>query len=217
MPERSFGRTVRYRRTKLGLSQAKLGDLVGRSPATIRSWERDSTQPNDPKILSALAAILAIDERMLFDKAGVEVPAHESEPTVEQALATLRPEGKSDRGSSELEINQQVEGDSHAEDEPAEREEGPDGRVEPFRPRPTQPQRVAYTVPPEPLPITHLTPSVTDLSYIEDESQKQMYRVRNLATMVVGVVLVIAFIWAISEGWGALGEWWDEFFGNLRL
>jgi hypothetical protein len=62
-----------------------------------------------------------------------------------------------------------------------------------------------------------LTPSVTDLSYIEDESQKQMYRVRNLATMVVGVVLVIAFIWAISEGWGALGEWWDEFFGNLRL
>ena len=31
MPERSFGRTIRYRRTKLGISQAKLGDLVGRS------------------------------------------------------------------------------------------------------------------------------------------------------------------------------------------
>jgi transcriptional regulator with XRE-family HTH domain len=31
MPERSFGRTVRYRRTKLGLSQAKLAELVGRS------------------------------------------------------------------------------------------------------------------------------------------------------------------------------------------
>jgi len=52
---------------------------------------------------------------------------------------------------------------------------------------------------------------------MEDESQRQLYRVRTLATLVVLVALVIAFVWAIGEGVGALDAWWDEFFGNLQL
>jgi hypothetical protein len=52
---------------------------------------------------------------------------------------------------------------------------------------------------------------------MEDQSQRQMYRVRTLATLVVLVALVVALIWAVQEGFGALGTWWDEFFGNLRL
>ena len=92
MPERSFGRTVRYRRTKLGLSHAKLGELVGRSATTVRSWERDKSHPNDHGVLTALAAILGVDERSLFEKAGQTPPAIESSPTIEQALATLDPE-----------------------------------------------------------------------------------------------------------------------------
>jgi transcriptional regulator with XRE-family HTH domain len=93
MPERSFGRTVRYRRTKLGISQARLGQLVGRSPATIRSWESDKSVPNDADVVSTLAAVIGVDERMLFDKAGIEQPiAVETSPTIEEALATLAPE-----------------------------------------------------------------------------------------------------------------------------
>lgn len=218
MPERSFGRTVRYRRTKLGLSQAKLGELVGRTPATIRAWERDNSQPNDPKVLSALAAILAIDERMLFEKAGMSAPEVEDSPTVEQALATLRPEGK---GEPEVQTSVEPQAQSSEEvsldDEPSAEEPGDEGNVEEFRPRAEPVTRAAYAMPPEPLPITRLTPSATDLSYIEDKSQRQMYRVRNLATLVAAVALAIAFLWAMSEGWGALGDWWDEFFGNLRL
>ena len=89
MPERSFGRTIKSRRTTLGLSQAKLGELVGRTPTTIRSWERDTSVPNDPSVISALSAVLGIDERTLFERAGVNRPEEESSPTVEEALASL--------------------------------------------------------------------------------------------------------------------------------
>jgi hypothetical protein len=34
---------------------------------------------------------------------------------------------------------------------------------------------------------------------------------------VAVVALVITFIWALGEGIGALGDWWDDFFGNLRI
>jgi transcriptional regulator with XRE-family HTH domain len=100
MPERSFGRTVRYRRTKIGLSQAQLGELVGRSASSIRSWERDVSTPTDPAVITALSAILDIDLRALFDKAGVPMPAEEAHSTVEEALASLAPLplGGADRG-----------------------------------------------------------------------------------------------------------------------
>ena len=192
MPERSFGRTVRYRRTKLGLSQAKLAELVGRSTNTIRSWERDSSQPNDPKVLSTLAAILAIDERLLFDKVGVPLPDAEASETVEQALATLSPE-RPPSSSSEASLE---------EDE---------ANPEPSAPAP------AYEAPPDPLVRMPVIPSVTDVSYIEDQNQRQVYRVRNMATLVAAVALIVVFIWALGESVGALGDWWDGFFGNLRL
>ena len=90
MPERTFGRTVRYRRTKLGMSQTQLAELVGRSTSTIRSWERDKSRPNDPQVLSALSAILGVDERQLFEKAEVDLPeVVETRATIEQTFATL--------------------------------------------------------------------------------------------------------------------------------
>jgi hypothetical protein len=71
--------------------------------------------------------------------------------------------------------------------------------------------------PPDPYVQTPLTPTVADLSYVEEDSQRQLYRVRNLATLVAVVALVVTFIWALGEGIGALGDWWDDFFGNLRI
>ncbi|HUG07624.1 MAG TPA: helix-turn-helix domain-containing protein [Acidimicrobiia bacterium] len=230
MPERSFGRMVRYRRTKLGLSQAKLGELVGRSTATIRSWERDKRRPNDEKVLSALAAILGVSERQLFDKADVDRPAVETSPTVEQALASLSTVEETTVVPDETEV-----GDSHP---------GRPSAGEPISVPQTPPpipvvvgavQRhigaiaedegelfsemdfPAYVAPPEPYVQTPLTPTLADVSYVEDPSQRQMYRVRTLATLVGFVGLVVAFVWALGEGVGALGVWWDDFFGNLRL
>ena len=227
MPERSFGRTVRYRRTKLGLSQAKLGELVGRSTSTIRSWERDTTQPNDPKILAVLAAILAVDERQLFEKAGVDLPVVETSPTVEQALATLHPpergmepDPRIDRAVDHPEPSPEID-EVFDLPEPSPRlDEDLDRGPKPAPPPPivSSPQVAqAFVTPPEPYQITPPTPSLADLSYVEEQSQRQLYRVRTLATLVAAVALVIAFLWAFSESLGALGDWWDEFFGNLRL
>ena len=63
----------------------------------------------------------------------------------------------------------------------------------------------------------HPTPTANELSYVEDQGQRQIYRVRTMATLVGIVVLAIALIWAIGQSLGALGDWWDSFFGNLRL
>jgi transcriptional regulator with XRE-family HTH domain len=225
MPERSFGRTVRYRRTKLGLSQAKLGELVGRSTATIRSWERDKSRPNDPKVLAALAAILGVNEKHLFGKADVEPPLiEETSPTVEQALATLTPSEPELRPESVVETGSPEPAAEEPElEEPAADEDASDEVGETAEPGSTVRElvgassRPAYVAPPDPYQQTPLTPTLADISYMEDRSQRQMYRVRTLATLVAFVALVVAFIWALGEGLGALGEWWDAFFGNLRL
>jgi transcriptional regulator with XRE-family HTH domain len=245
MPERSFGRTVRYRRTKLGLSQAKLAELVGRSTPTIRSWERDKSRPNDPQVIATLSAILGIDERQLFDKAEVEFSANvETSPTVEQALATLSLEAGpvtdddigDDAGTEsspatpdkpvpvsveEYQLDLVAMGPTTDEDEDIEEQQGIEEKPlfdrllvgTAARPGPAP----AYVAPPEPYVQTPVTPSLIDLSYMEDAHQRQLYRVRNLATLVAAVALVLALIWALGEGIGALGEWWDDFFGNLRL
>jgi transcriptional regulator with XRE-family HTH domain len=202
MPVRTFGRTVRYRRTKLGLSQAKLGELVGRSPSTVRSWERDHSRPNDPHVITTLSAILGIDERTLFEKAGQPQPEIETSPTIEQEMASLSPDTD--------EQPDLVEG---SEPEPAS--------VLLAEPTP-QPEAVStevptYVAPPETHVVTTTLPPVHEPSYMEDRSQRQLYRVRNLATIVILVALGIAFVWAFTEGLGSLGAWWDDFFGSLRL
>ena len=190
MPERSFGRTIRSRRTQLGLSQAKLGELVGRSPTAVRAWERDKSHPTDTAVITALSAVLGVDERTLFDRIDLEPPAVETSPTIEQALASLAPGPAADV-------------------EPPQREaaEKAEPSLEP-----------SYILPAEAYVLTAETPAVVvDRSYMEDSSQRQLYRVRTLATIVALVALGVALLWAAGEGLGALGDWWDDFFGNLRL
>jgi transcriptional regulator with XRE-family HTH domain len=231
------------------LSQAKLAELVGRSPSTIRAWERDKSAPTEKAVLHALAAILGVDERFLFEKAGQEPPPEiETSPTVEEALATLRPElvepsSGSIPDAEELEEEEEsVEGDSSdvdmMEDVPdvsaePEVEQAPAAVETPDRgddSSPTQPETTlrqsqarrpyaepGYVAPPEPYVITSPTPPVAEPSYMEDTGQRQLYRVRNLATLVVVIALIIAFLWALSEGLDAIGSWWDDFFGSLRL
>lgn len=238
MPERSFGRTVRYRRTQLGLSQAKLGELVGRSPSTIRSWERDRSAPNEAAVLHALAAILGVNERALFEKAGQEPPGDvDDNPTVEQALATLRPteaeprETTSERaeepveeGEDELETmrtaSEYPDPDTTTESESDQFQSSDTDPVTDESPAVTTLPRApepGYVAPPEPYVITPPTPPLVEPSYMEDPGQRQIYRVRTLATLVIAVGLAIALIWALTNGLDAIGTWWDNFFGNLRL
>ncbi len=255
MPERSFGRTVRYRRTRIGLSQAQLGELVGRSASSIRSWERDVSTPTDPSVLNALSAILDIDGRALYDKAGVPTPAEETQPTMEEAFASLAPLPLEDPIEEEVDadpliagtaaataVSARLDADSELEAEvqehlPPPPDEEPYGFEEseppletfslPPEPEP-RPDPVgatamrtsnepAYVSPPEPYLITAPTPPIVEPSYMEDTEQRQMYRVRTLATVVLVVALVIILLWALSNTVDAIGTWWEDFVDTLRL
>lgn len=225
MPERTFGRTVKYRRNKLGLSQAKLGELVGRSASSVRSWERDKSLPSDSSVITALSAVLGVEERMLFDKAGQPLPEVETSPTIEQALASLSPEAVAEQSvidPVELAPAIELEGLAPAIDSeelaPAiELEELPPDVVPPIAPVPDPTPKPAFVAPPSPYRVTAAVPRVNEPSYMEDRSQRQLYRVRNLATIVVLVGLGIMLLWAFTESFDAVGSWWEDFFGNLRL
>ncbi|MEX1126737.1 MAG: helix-turn-helix domain-containing protein [Acidimicrobiia bacterium] len=253
MPERSFGRTIRYRRTKLGLSQAKLGELVGRSATTIRAWERDSSLPNDGSVITALSAVLDVDRRSLFEKAGLEVPVQETSPTMEEAFASLAAEPRPTQvlldpepAPSPLvdETEPDIELDLESETEP---ETGADTTAEPsedLKPieepypvwEPIFPEEtlvrsipVASTVvtpylpapafiePPDPFVMVAATPPMVEPSYMEDTTQRQLYRVRNLATVVLLVGMGIVLLWALSSTFDAFGSWWENFIGTLKL
>ncbi len=256
MPERSFGRTIRYRRTKLGLSQAKLGELVGRSASTIRAWERDSSLPNDESVITALSAVLAVDRQSLFEKAGLEVPLQQTSPTLEEAFASLGSEPRSTPATADpppaplpffaepvthrqspnepdTEPVQTVEvpDRSGKQDQEWEPDEEPYPVWEPKFPdealfkatpvvsrvmNPSMPPP-AFVEPPDPFVLGAPTPPLVEPSYMEDTAQRQLYRVRNLATLVLLVGMGIVLLWALSSTFDALGSWWEDFIGTLRL
>lgn len=83
MAEHTFGDLIRERRSQLGLTQARVAELVGRSPSTVRSWERGRTIPGDHETLAAVAAVLGISDAELdplFDDVAAGTPAEEPPP-----------------------------------------------------------------------------------------------------------------------------------------
>jgi transcriptional regulator with XRE-family HTH domain len=239
----------------LGLSQAQLGQLVGRSASSIRSWERDVSVPTDASVITALSAILDLDKQSLFEKAGVEVPVEEAHPTVEEALASLAPlpledgpapepeeetfhlagldgllpvsaPGPTHEAETVLDLDFELEAEAreHRDESPTWLPEA-QPMVESNSPRPdlvgaaamNRAAEPAFTSPPEPFAITAPTPPVNEPSYMEDTQQRQLYRVRHLATVVLVVALIVVFLWSLSNTMDALGSWWDDFFGSLRL
>jgi transcriptional regulator with XRE-family HTH domain len=75
-----FGQLIKEQRIEMGLTQQRLADLVGRSPSTVRSWERDRATPNDETVIDSLSAILGLDKAILFGLAGVGFEDSSPEP-----------------------------------------------------------------------------------------------------------------------------------------
>jgi transcriptional regulator with XRE-family HTH domain len=124
--EISFGDMVKSRRAALGMSQAALAELIGRSASSIRSWERNSSTPSDEAVVQSLSAVLGIDEDDLRKVVGLppigqddsetvggaalEAFASEAEDTTAEAMAaavvpavdepTEGPAGESERGTA---------------------------------------------------------------------------------------------------------------------
>ncbi|MGH8958739.1 MAG: helix-turn-helix domain-containing protein [Acidimicrobiia bacterium] len=86
----SFGDSIRRGREAAGLSQARVAQLIGRSPSTVRAWEQARSNPSDSESVAALAAVLGLDESALLGKAGFEPAFNASRASLESELASLR-------------------------------------------------------------------------------------------------------------------------------
>lgn len=98
-----FGSLVRHRRVELGISQAGLADLVGRSASAVRSWERGSSTPTDETVVGSLAAILGLDEGALRTAVGMpaDVIAEEAEEIGGKGLVAFSDEAAEDDAAAE--------------------------------------------------------------------------------------------------------------------
>jgi transcriptional regulator with XRE-family HTH domain len=88
----SFGDLVRRGREEAGLSQSRLALLIGKSSTTIRAWEHGRTNPADRAAVSALAAVLGLDEAELLGQAGFDMPVARARPSARQELSNLASE-----------------------------------------------------------------------------------------------------------------------------
>jgi transcriptional regulator with XRE-family HTH domain len=66
----SLGDLIQRQRAALGLTQARLAELVGRSPSTVRSWERDRGVPGDQAAMAALMAVLGLTDEEVENAIG---------------------------------------------------------------------------------------------------------------------------------------------------
>ncbi len=80
---------IREARERLGMSQSRVADLVGRAPSTVKAWERGRTQPKDRTVVASLAAVLDLDESELVDSIGLEAAEPKSFQTLEESLSEI--------------------------------------------------------------------------------------------------------------------------------
>lgn len=96
-PDTSFAGLVKGRRVALGMTQANLANLVGRSASAIRSWERGSSTPSDERVLRSIAAVLGIEEGSLRTAVGLAPGRADGDldEVGEEALAFFVEDGES--------------------------------------------------------------------------------------------------------------------------
>jgi transcriptional regulator with XRE-family HTH domain len=230
---------IRDAREDLGLSHTRLADLVGRSPSIVRAWERGHATPEETTVLSSLAAVLGLEERALFQAAGVAPPGPRSARTLEQTLSEIAPSAlgapprpaSADRQSSAgrsvgtpLAAAPQEELAARpvfAGSEPVRRgDHRPPSKVDLVLGRIARwsdAARGAFSGRRAPRrPAAQSQPLVlpsTARSYVEVPEQRLLYRMRSVFVAIGLAVLVIVFVWAAKEFLDAAGASLDAIFG----
>lgn len=215
MSDEDFGGLIRRHRERLGLSIARVAELVGRAPATVRNWERGRSVPSDVGLLSTIGAVLAIPEEELFEAAGLDAPVKEHTPTIEQSLAEIAPADRKEADGPETEELAALE-EPHLPGVDVEVEpvlEPRRRRGEPRHARAPEPhveaQGPVVTAPPP------ASPPAPNASYMEDPAQRLLYRLRGVFTLAGLFVTFVVLAWAGGNLLSALGEFWDALFGGL--
>ncbi len=260
---------IRSRRIVLGLSQARLAEMVGCTPTAIRRWERGELEPPDD-VITDLAEALEIDAAELRPPppptpATVVVSSPLTPPPPPKADpppgpsspspggVTARPparapvptvgagQGVEDAGEPWIHFASEPAGGSDAA-EPARSAATSTGTpvlAAPSPPLPPPPQAAPQpqpqarpieppvpgpddttVVPPPRRPVALLqrqapAPVVTR-SYLDKPSERIIYTIRLVVTVVALAIMAWLLVWALGELVGAVGEALD-FFSETTL
>jgi transcriptional regulator with XRE-family HTH domain len=226
----SLGDLIRHQRAALGLTQTRLAELVGRSPSTVRSWERDRTVPVDQPAIAALAAVLGLTEEEI--RSAVSGPAADVEDSI-QPIVEPSPDGDStpperpaetdateappamDADRIDMSDDRAVSSDpatgttrgSSPSDTPSQSES-----PKPWSPKPVPAVAVAdETVLVEaPSAVSQVSGVVSHKprvpTYLDDPAEVRTYRTRTIVTAVLLILMVIVLSWAFTEAREALGS-----------
>jgi len=209
----NFGEIVRRGREQAGLTQARLAEFIGKSPSALRSWEQGRSRPAEVASVRALAAVLGLEEAELIEMAGFEAPPEaDPRPTIEQELISLA----SDR-TVMLPVT-----DPHGWSRPSPFDPEPDPVVvaeeapqltlpEVLNNGATPPARKVTTVA-APVPLF-----VQSASYVEDTDEKEFYRRRWALTAGFTIFLVLVFLWALDNTFGAIGDFISDFIESFNI
>lgn len=218
MENRDFGGLIRRSRERLGLSQSRVAELIGRSQGTVRAWERGRSVPGEATVVASLAAVLDIAEDDLFDAAGLALPASPPAPTLEESLASIAPSPSASSAGKGAEIAEESGtpsvGTARFAVDPRlgspEGEARPEGRWSLIRSYVasllSRKRRSDRPVTGRPVVIS---PAVVRPSYLEDPEQRMVYRLRTLFTVVGIAALAVVLLWAAGNVVDALGRAWE--------
>ncbi|MDH3250592.1 MAG: helix-turn-helix domain-containing protein [Acidimicrobiia bacterium] len=232
-----FGSLIAEHRERLGLSSSRVAELVGRSPGAIRSWERGRSHPDDPVVVSSLAAVLGIDETELFVAAGMEPPRASAPFSLEETLSAIAP-AASQRATEQVEIpgtpddgvgrhtrsveEEKLGGRESALDrlrtavESVTESVGDSGRRRRRGSSATSRRQLIVSPPPTRVSSQSIRKRpFNSLSYMEDVEERWSYRVRTILTAAGVGALGLILIWAGSELLGAVGDVWDALTAGL--
>jgi transcriptional regulator with XRE-family HTH domain len=205
----TFGDLVRRGREQAGLSQARLAELVGKSASTIRAWEQGRTRPGDAQVVSAVAAVLGVDEEDMLGKAGFGQRIRAARQSGMRELSNLASERTEMLALRPAGVSR---GDGSA-DKP--KEDVARVSVDQVAGTTELDARRAVTTVTSPRPV--LVPTVVPRSYLEDESERQFYRRRTVITAAVLVLFVIVALWALGRTGEAIGDFFDDLMGQLNI
>jgi len=229
MPDQmSLGDLIRQQRAALGLTQARLAELVGKSPSTVRSWERDRSRPADEASLSALAAVLGLSEDQVQQAMWTEAaPSQSADVPASTPSTPAAPAPAPDPEAAPAEEPSTTESASEPETldpvevaEPAETARAtevkpvelpapvasPESETvvseEVFSPpsRATSDRRFRLGDLADVLRSTSAVSSRPRVpSYLDDPTEIRTYRVRTIMTAALLVFMIIVLFWAVGE------------------
>jgi len=217
-----FGDLMGAGRREMGFSQEELAEIMDQNEADIALWEAGLEVPPDPTTVMELAAALKLEPDVLM--AAVEdanLPDTDTKESDEPEPASKERSSAGFQGTDPDLAETPRLGDGTVEDpvaagfgsqvvtrstsrpsssagSSAGSSSGATSGSTGQAPSPGQ-VAVARAQMPAPAP-----------SYLEDAKLVRLYRLRLIATSVVGVVLLFMFFWALGNFFDAVGVLWDS-------